>query len=328
MKRSVFFAICISLFSNLSFADWISDVDKKYQGNSPAIYAKVAQAQKLITDAKGNGDMNSQAYTLLLSVLGSNPKFAPAYVQMARLASNVGLLPNNQFDGSLLQSQEQFLVKALELEPNYDYAIALMGYTKMFQGELDEAGKYYEKAVKMGSGYVYLPMQLAQLESKRGNYSKALELAKQAYEKNKSEPKLAAGAITEILFASQRMPGDNTQEEDQWFAKRIELDPSAWNWQSYANFKLYGLGDYEKAIEYGEKALSIMDFGVGRYTLAAALYAKWATLKDTPARKVEAEQCFENAKKLYPDTSEMIRKLMVSPRLRHIGDELQKRLYS
>jgi tetratricopeptide (TPR) repeat protein len=196
----------------------------------------------------------------------------------------------------------------------------------MFQGQLDEAGKYYERAVKMGSGYPYLPTQLAQLETKRGNYPKALELATQAYERNISDPQLAASAITEILFAYQKMPGNTDQEEEKWHTKRRELEPSAWNWDAHASFRLYRFGDYEKAIEYGTKALSIMDFGVGRYTLAAANYTKWAAIKNDPARQAEAERAFRDARQLYPDTSDMIRQLAASSRLKPVGEALQKRL--
>lgn len=317
----------VSLFltSTLCQADWMSEVDKKYQQRSPAQYAKVAEAANLITTANGNSEKSYAAVDLLVAVTKESPKFAPAYVQLARAVSNLGTLPNNDFDKRALQSQEQLLQKALAIEPGYDYAIALMGFTKMFQGKLDEAEKYYIKAEKMGTGYPYLKSQLSHLANKRGNYPLALELALAGYEQNKSTPNLAAAAITEILLAYQNLPGDTASEEEKWFIKRRELNPSAWNWQAHASFRLYRFGDYEKSIEYGTKALSIMNFGVGRYTLAAAYYKKWNDLKDNPASLGEANKALEIATAMHPDTRDMIVDFMNTTKLRSTGKALQTR---
>jgi tetratricopeptide (TPR) repeat protein len=330
MKCITYLALILfSLLSNVCGAEWMSDVDKKYDENNPQLYAKVAQAKELISSAHGNTELSYQALELLISVIKTDEKFAPAYVQLARVTSNLGYQVNNIFDGTALRSQEEYIKRALALEPKYDYAIAMMGYTRMFQGNLDEAEKYYTQAVELKSGYPYLKAQMAQLATKRGNYTKAIELATQGYEQNISEPKIAAGIINELIFAYQKMQGDHTKELEKWQAKRTELDPSvAWNWGDHARFRLYYLGDYNNAIKYGTKALSLMNYGVGQYLVAAAYYTKWNDLKEVPARKAEAEKAFKIASSIHPDTKDMSDEFMKVPMLRSTGAALTARRLS
>lgn len=306
-------------------ADWMSEVDKRYQTQFPVQYAKVYEAQKLITSANGNSSQNQKAIELLRSVIRESPNFSPAHVQIARATSNLGLMPKNRFDPTALQDMEVALRKALEIEPNYDYAIALMGFVKMFQGNLDDAEKYYRRAEQMGSDYPFLLTQQSQLANRRGNYKLALDYAMKGYEQNRSLPNLAASAINEILFTLQKMPGDTSAEEEKWYTTRRELAPTAWNWQAHASFRLYRLGDYEKSIEYGTKALSLMDFGVGRYTLAAAYYKKWGELNDNSSRSNEAKRAYEAATKLYPVTDEMLADFDRVKDLRSTAEALRKK---
>lgn len=327
MKSTLVFAVCFFCLSSLCSADWISDVDSRYKKQSPAVYAKVEQAQRLISDAKGNSEMYRQANDLLQPVLKSDPKFAPAYAQLARLVSNTGMLTNNRVDAASLKAMDQILGKALELEPKYDLALALMGYSKMFQGQLDEAAQYYAKAVETGSQYPYLNTQLADLESRRGNYAKALELTQKAYEQNKASPAIAAGAITTMLYTYQNMPGDTSQDENKWHAIRVEIQPNvAWYWSAYANFRLHRFSDYETAIKYAKKSLELMDHGVGRYVLAAANYTKWAKLRAQPSSAEEAERAYNVATRVGTDTKYVIDEFMNNPPLKFVGIALSERL--
>jgi len=311
------------LISSFCQAHWISEVDKKYQQRSPAQYAKVAKAKDLITNSNGNTPQIYEAIELLTVVTKKYPKFAPAYLQLGRAASTLGIMPYNMHDKDSQLSLEQFVLKALEIEPNYEYAIALLGYAKMNQGKLDEAEKYFMQAAKMG--YPYTKTRLAQLSNKRGESKKALEFALEAYEQDKTTPNLAASAINEIVLAYECLPGDNAPEEEKWIEKRREIVPSAWNWQAHASFRLYRLGDYEKSIEYGKKALSIMNFGMGQYTLAAAYYKKWNDLKDKPARSDEANEAFKIASAIHPITRDMIQDFMNFQATKSTGEALLKR---
>jgi tetratricopeptide (TPR) repeat protein len=303
---SMFFLLVFIGLPTLCKAEWMSEVDKRYQTKSPSMYSRVQDAQVLISGGRTDTSKTLEAIAILHSVISEDKNFAPAYTQLARASSNLGIMPNNRFDPESMEEMEKNLQRALEIEPDYDYAIALMGFAKMFQGDLDAAERYYTRAEEMGSNYPFLLSQRSQLATKRGDYNTALGYAMKAYEQNQGSPGLAESSINEIIFALQKMPGDTLSELEKWHAKRCELAPTAWNWQAYAGFRLYRIGDYETSIEYGTKALSLMDFGIGRYTLAAAYYKKWSELKKIPSRSSEATAAYDRAASLFPANAEML----------------------
>jgi tetratricopeptide (TPR) repeat protein len=76
------------------------------------------------------------------------------------------------------------------------------------------------------------------------------------------------------------------------FRTILELDPEApWPRVNFASF-LYGQGRYDEAIEYGEAALSIMDFGMAHRVLGKAYYKKAANLQWQEKRYEEAKKFF------------------------------------
>jgi tetratricopeptide (TPR) repeat protein len=318
----------LSFFPLFGHAEWMSDVDKKYQKDDPELYSDVLKAKTLISEAYGKTNNYHQAAAILLAVVEKNQKFTPAYVQLARVSSKLGHQSNDKYEAAALSMKEDYLNKALSLEPKYDYAIALMGYTKMFQGHLDEAEMYYNQVIEMKSGYPWLKVQLAKLARLRGDHKKAIQLATDGYEeyKAKSEPKIAAGMARGIISAYielERAGGNYNKELDYWYTQRTTLDPSvAWGWGDYAQFKLLNLGDADSAIEYGEKALSIMNYGMARRVVAGAYYKKWADLKDDKAHSVEANEAWKKAQVLYPDTLEIIREFMFYPQLKSTAEAL------
>ena len=300
---------------------------QKYQAKNPALYAQVAEAETLIYDANGLTALNETALAILRTVLAKDAKFAPAYVQMARVTSNLGYQVSGQFDGAAMSTREDYLKKALALEPKYDYAIALMGYTKMMQGNLDEAEKYYQQVVAMKSGYPLLKSQMAGLATKRGDFKKAIVLATQCLQENKANKWAATAAMTELIFAYQELPGDQNRELEKWQTARVNLNPTvAWFWGDRARFRLFFQNDYERAIQDSEQALKLMDYGVGRYVLAAAYYAKWADLEVKKAGSAEGNEIWAKANQHYPLDMDMVQKFLGTPLLVSKGVILVRKL--
>jgi tetratricopeptide (TPR) repeat protein len=325
MNKLLFaFATCVCTLSMQVSAQWISETDKKYQSRNPALYSQVSKAQKLISEANGRTEKTREAVDLLQAVLAKDPKFAPAYVQFSRAISNLGYLHSNKFDGEALQSQEDFVKKALRLEPNYDYALAMMGYTLMFQGKLDEAEKYYKRAQALGTRYPHLKMQLSELAIKRGDVQKAFDYANEGYAENKADPKMAASSITQLLRVYEKFTAQEFASMEKWQSLRRTLDPDvAWYWGDHMRFRLYFIGDYENAIKYGEKALSLMDYRVGRSNLASSYYMKWAKLKDVKGQSAAASAAWKRAAALSPVTDEIIDDMEWNPTFQDVADALR-----
>jgi hypothetical protein len=137
MKKLSIFLSCIALWmlSAAAHAEWVSALEKKYEQRSPAAYANVREARRLIADSRGRPAGLRQAADLLEGVLRDDPKFAPAYVQMASVVIDQSHYGKNRFDRSGLLQAGEWLARALRLEPDYDYALAITAYTKTFLGE-------------------------------------------------------------------------------------------------------------------------------------------------------------------------------------------------
>ncbi len=204
-----------------------------------------------------------------------------------------------------------------------------MGFSKMMQGDLTGADPYYARLVKSGSEYPYLWAQMSELEVKRKNFEKAVELATAGYDRHKSDSKLAADDVTQILIAYDDFPGDHRDEMEKWQSKRTELRPDvAWFWGDHARFRLYFMFDYEGAIKYGTKALSLMRYGMGESYLAAAYFLKWALLKDAPTTKADAEKAFQSGREIDPSGSSIDRFFYYYPVLRPAREQALARLKS
>jgi len=109
------------------------------------------------------------------------------------------------------------------------------------------------------------------------------------------------------------------------FKNEIAYAPDdAWIWGNYSSFLLFSYGDVDGAIAKGQKAISIMDYGMGRFTLACALYTKWALLLQDGNKKKEAQQYFVRAWYLYPYPEKIIEKTSEYKYTRVTATELQK----
>lgn len=310
-------------------ADWISDVDKHYSTKNPILFAKVFTAKHLLSNAQGmcaESDMD-EASRLLTDVLQADPLFAPVYVQLARWVSNGGdarKRPNRSM-AERHQEQEGYLNKALSIEPQYDYALAMMGYTKMFQGELDAAQMYYTKANELNSKYPFLKSQMAQLYIRLGQYNKAIKLASEGLKYYGHDQRIAAALVVELINAYEKLDGDNTSSLERWHKELQRLapeEPTTWTW--HANFRLHRLGDYETAIKSGERSLQ---YGGGRILqarvdLATAYYAKWATLYAEAPTSGEAEEAFQTALSYWHPSEDMLRNMKNNKMLKAAGEAL------
>lgn len=326
MKTRLALLAVVLLLPSVALATWISPVDQKYRKKNPALYAQVAKAEVLISEAYGNSSSNNEALQLAQGVIAKDPKFAPAYVQAARATGARGYIASGQFDPAALGTQEEILQKALALEPAYDYALAMLAYTKLTQGKLDEAEVLQKKVTAMKSGYPFLKSQIAQVAFQRKDYAKAVEIATKGYDEFKSDPRVAAGYCTELIFAYEELKGDQTDKLEKWQSTRSKLAPQvAWFWGDYARHRLFNMNDYAGAITYGEKALTLMDYGVGRYTLAAAYYAKWADLEAKSPGSKDAVDSLRRAEELSALDVRMLNLFISRPAMLATGLALSRR---
>jgi len=309
---TAFFTISTNVYAS---DQWISDIDRKYQHEYPDLFQSTMKVKKDLSSWAGDSEILENSSVVLQEILNSNPEFAPAYVQAARLYSKLGNLPGGKVSDEALQAMEKLLQAALQIEPSYGYAYTLMGYTYLQINNLDEAERFLELAEGTGTGYPLLKHEKAKVLLARGNLLEAMEIAKAGYQEYQDQPDIALAYVETIISCARKSEG-GADLADTWYKKAIELKPEmAWPLGNYASFLFYVRHDYDLAAEYAEKALEIMDYGMGRFILAAAYYGKWIELDETPGKKDEALAYFQKAISIYPDTDEHMKSFMRNRKL-------------
>ncbi len=128
------------------------------------------------------------------------------------------------------------------------------------------------------------------------NYKKAIPMYNSLLKK---EDRYAPEAESGLLFIYRK--NGNINKAEEIYTRRIKQNPSsAYDHGNYATFLLNNKGEIDSAINQAEKAIQIMDYGIARTTLAAAYYAKWATL---PPNDQSASIYYKKANKLQPNVN-------------------------
>ncbi len=122
---------------------------------------------------------------------------------------------------------------------------------------------------------------------------------------NKSaNPKATAAAFEGLIKFYKRT--SQWELADATYQKMIAREPyAAWNYGNYAQFLLCNRDNYEAAINQSKQALNIMNYGVGRQTLAAALYRKWAALL-LRGQKDDATKMLREAREIVEQTPYLV----------------------
>ena len=300
-------AAVVCLFLSLTaYADeWISPIDKKYESQNKQLFDRVLKARDLLDSTSGPEGKLKKADDLLRVVLEKSPNFAPALREYGRLYIRAGHVNSNNFRSGSLNPAEASILKSIEVEPNYADSYVLLGHLYTIMNRDAEAQLALEKAEKIGTKNPWLHLNWADLLVKRKQYAAAIphyQIVVEGKSKTKSIHSSALFGLAMVYWHLNQF--DKSKEMHK---KVIAYDPdNAWNWGNYASFLLYSFNEPDAAIANARKALTIKDYGAARFTLACALYTKWALLQQNSKRTKEAQKYFDEAKNLYPDLEEVI----------------------
>jgi len=304
--------IFLFLFSSVchSTPGWESEIDKQYMNLNYKLYTKNNKAKDLMSNWGGDSKRLKKAAELLNEVVTEDPLFAPAYVQIARFYSRAGMLPNNKIKKDALIAMEKVLFTALEIEPNYGYAHAMMALTKTKQMNLNEAESSITKAEKSGTTYPYLKSLKSDLLLKQKRYKEAVKVATSGFNDYINQPHIATGYIDTTISALRKIRGsESDDQEEYWHKKNIEIRPTAWAHGNYSNFLFYSRQDFTESLKYAEKAIAIRDYPVARIMQSLSHYAIWYELDKSPETKEQARLHLMNAKDAYGNTEAILKKI-------------------
>ena len=112
----------------------------------PKAYTLYLQAVQI--GRQGTPEAFTQSDALLKQVLEIDPRYAPAWHELAKNfinKANVGLLPNSEGYARAREAEE----KALAIDPNYAPAHAGLGRIAMYNNDFVSAAKHFERALAL-----------------------------------------------------------------------------------------------------------------------------------------------------------------------------------
>lgn len=289
---------------------------------APAYAAQFKQAVDLLNGYRGESASLQLAEKKLERLLKKYPNFAPAYRELARHAIMRGQINSRRFQLGSLPTADAFIAKSLELDPSFAEAFVLRGHLYRLMGRPAEAYAALQKAEQLGTGDPWLQNNWADLLHDEGKYDEAARRYRNVIESktpNNKAMMAALGGLAKYYAAVGKL-----DQADDMYRRQIELEPrSAWAYGNYAAFLLCHRDDYDQTIERSRQALVIMDYGVGRYWLAAGLYRKWAAavLAGSPEK---GRQYYIEARGLHPNPHEIAQAAARCPSLGTIGEALRK----
>lgn len=251
-----------------------------------------------------NAKALAQAKQLLDQLLIENPKYVPAYIQLARYQE---ISESNQ-QGII--TAENTLNTALNLDKKNAEVFVMLGDNLYFQNRLDEAENALNSASNLGTSNLWLYVNYARVFIKKGQLAKAIEYFekltnRESYELNNKRP-LTHGYREYIdLLMSMK---DFVQLEKVFERRQRTFQSNGCYLAEYSAFELFKRGDYEKAISLGESALQLRcsENGYVSRRLSYAYLAKWAK-KYQLATKVDAEDnLYLKAKIINSDMSDIL----------------------
>lgn len=317
-------AIMFTLFSLSVYSEeWVSPIDNKYSTKNQKLFTDFSRARNILDSWRGQNEKLIEADALLKNVIRKDNNFAPAYREYGRLLMMAGYINYDNYEQGSLNPAEASILKSIEIEPDYADSYVLLGrlYTNMKR--YGDAQKSLEKAEKIGTKIPWLSLNWAALLEEQKKYEEALKRYQHTIETGTTNKKAYFSALEGITTMHMYMK--QLDKANEGFKKEIAYEPeNAWAWGNYSDFLLYSYDDVDGAISSGQKAISLMDYGMGRFTLACALYTKWALLLQESNKSTEAQQYFDKAWSLYPYAEKVIEKTSSHKYTKVTAKELQK----
>lgn len=255
-----------------------------WAGNQPipGEKEKLDQARTLIANYYGDPSLLQRAATIVSEVLRKNPNSSAGYVEAARITIKGGHIVSDQFAPGTKDAYRFLVLKALELDPDNVKALSLRAEIYLFSGANVEAVKTIHRGLELAPGDPWLKLNLAE-------YYRAIGWSPQRGETLNSimtpacdsDPDYRRACVVSLQAQISRFAHPENQELVRSLAKRLlELRNPRDAWALGGLSYHFAQADLlDQSIEYGRQALQVMDHGVARLNLAAALYAKAALLQ-------------------------------------------------
>lgn len=218
------------------------------------------------------------------------PNLAKPYYYFGIATRSNGYHSGDKFDLGSLKVAKKFISKAREMEPdNIMFMYSLMSVARKLKDEKtvleiikEVETKYADRTMGM------LLLADYYMEENKRDYGAKLLLTVES-EKKDVPPRYKQIMISQLIDY-YRNKGD-TQLAKQYFEKEIDIAQNkSWPYHNYSIY-LLGLGEYDRALEMGLKAIEDNPFGAANYNLAK-VYRKMGGVKFKENDIKKAEEYF------------------------------------
>jgi tetratricopeptide (TPR) repeat protein len=275
--------LTVSLFLLLLSPAWSTDSEEE------RLYSEAFQ---LIESFNGGRDSLSRAAELTADLLKRNPESAPGLLNAARLTLLRGYISYDNFDQGAVFKAQQLVNRALKNSPDFADGQILGAYAFIVDNSpkgMRQAKQMAARGAELAPDSPRVDLLYARIAEAEKDWDEVLRRANRVLAKA-DDPNLDRMGHEYLVDIYRHRKQYDLAEKS--FRTILELDPgSPWALVNFASF-LNARGRYDEAIEYGEKALTIMDFGMAHNALGKAYYQIAYDLQWKEKRPEEAKKYF------------------------------------
>lgn len=270
----------------------------------PQVSILTEKARLLLDSWRGQSSILEAAKKEIDAALAVNSSSPSSLKELARYYIMDGYINNSNYKPGSLSKAEAALNKAIAADPGFVGSYILFGHLYLQMNRLHDAKTALSKADQIGSEDPWLQLNWADVLIKEGKFDEAIERYNKVIDAGTTNRKamlVAFGGMINYYYALNKF-----DQVDATYKKQIAYEPtSAWTYGNYANFLLCAMDKYDDAITQARKALSLMEFGMGRFVLGSALYRRWAHLSMF-GEPGEATAALKEARAVFPDIEAVV----------------------
>lgn len=267
------------LFAALVWAALLSHGASFAQGPNAALAhsGPVDEARELLDTYYGDQRILDRAANLLEQANRSNPRDANNFVESARIAAMRSALSGGRPDPELFARFGALLDQALSIDDSNVKAHLLKAEFFEYENRPDEMLRELDRAKALGTDDPWLLVGYGKHSDAIKAYTNAHRYFSQVEKRGPGRTNSDRKAYVVALYELSKLivAGESLDTKLPKYAELIlrERHPTdAWNVQALAA-RFLGQRMFDQSVRYAREAVKTMDFGAGRLTLAAALYA-------------------------------------------------------
>ncbi len=277
-----------------------------YADSNTDIHNLYSKAVKVLDDYNGQPEIMNQARKILMQMESVAPNSNETKLIKAKIILNDAYIKDDEYRPDYLEMVKKLAREVVDTDPQNIKGLLLLSsaYRKDGTSEgLKKSEEILDKAYQIDKNNVKVLLSLISVYMRKGKYNEVVSLGNTVI-KNATQYWQESDALLKMIDAYRKLK--QYDKVNDAYLRIIELEPtSPWVYINYASFLLgkHPYQDYDKAISYAKKGLTMADFGMGHYILSRAYYAKGYSLfwkSKNPADKESAGKWFKLGTEAYP----------------------------